>query len=170
MVGAVVLNLGEGPKRFSGLRELLHHVTPGVLTYTLRGMERDGMLTRTVFAEVPARVEYELPRWATPCGLSWSRSPPGPRSTWTRSCPCAGPTTPAPRTSSRAEQDPGQAPPVAGPAGYSDPVAVWVEQRLTDCQMAADHDQQTVAGSNSLALGFRHHCPPLPFVADLPEG
>ncbi|WP_326581974.1 helix-turn-helix transcriptional regulator [Streptomyces sp. NBC_00487] len=56
----IVLNLGDGPKRFSELRELLHHVTPKVLTHTLRGMERDGLVTRTVFAEVPPRVEYEL--------------------------------------------------------------------------------------------------------------
>ncbi|GGK87902.1 winged helix-turn-helix transcriptional regulator [Streptomyces flaveus] len=56
----IVLNLSDGPKRFSELRETLHHVTPKVLTHTLRGMERDGLLTRTVFAEVPPRVEYEL--------------------------------------------------------------------------------------------------------------
>ncbi|WP_329253148.1 helix-turn-helix domain-containing protein [Streptomyces canus] len=62
----IVLNLADGPKRFSELRELLHHVTPKVLTHTLRGMERDGLLTRTVFAEVPPRVEYEL----TPLGHS----------------------------------------------------------------------------------------------------
>ncbi|MEV0227336.1 helix-turn-helix domain-containing protein [Streptomyces sp. NPDC050704] len=62
----IVLNLGDGPKRFSELRDLLHHVTPKVLTHTLRGMERDGLLTRTVFAEVPPRVEYEL----TPLGHS----------------------------------------------------------------------------------------------------
>ncbi|MER5216242.1 helix-turn-helix domain-containing protein [Streptomyces sp. NPDC002838] len=48
----IVLTLGEGPKRFSELRETLHHVTPKVLTHTLRGRERDGLLTRTVFAEV----------------------------------------------------------------------------------------------------------------------
>ena len=73
----IVLNLGDGPKRFSALRELLHHVTPKVLTYTLRGMERDGLLTRTVFAEVPPRVEYEL----TPLGHSL-RPVVEPISTW----------------------------------------------------------------------------------------
>ncbi|MEV0218906.1 helix-turn-helix domain-containing protein [Streptomyces sp. NPDC050704] len=56
----IVLQLSDGPKRFTELRELLHHVTPKVLTHTLRGMERDGLRTRTVFAEVPPRVEYEL--------------------------------------------------------------------------------------------------------------
>ncbi|MFI1035433.1 winged helix-turn-helix transcriptional regulator [Streptomyces sp. NPDC020951] len=62
----VVLSLGDGPRRFSELRATLHHVTPKVLTHTLRGMERDGLLTRQVFAEVPPRVEYEL----TPLGHS----------------------------------------------------------------------------------------------------
>jgi DNA-binding HxlR family transcriptional regulator len=62
----IVLQLIDGPRRFSDLRETLHHVTPKVLTHTLRGMERDGLLTRTVFAEVPPRVEYEL----TPLGHS----------------------------------------------------------------------------------------------------
>jgi DNA-binding HxlR family transcriptional regulator len=75
----IVLNLGDGPKRFSELRDVLHHVTPKVLTYTLRGMERDGLLTRTVFAEVPPRVEYEL----TPLGHSL-RPVVKPISTWAR--------------------------------------------------------------------------------------
>ncbi|MEU0120019.1 helix-turn-helix domain-containing protein [Streptomyces bobili] len=75
----IVLNLSDGPKRFSELRELLHHVTPKVLTYTLRGMERDGLLTRTVFAEVPPRVEYEL----TPLGHSL-RPVVEPITTWAK--------------------------------------------------------------------------------------
>jgi len=41
-------------------------VTPRVLTATLRGLEHDGLVTRTIFAEVPPRVEYEL----TPLGSS----------------------------------------------------------------------------------------------------
>jgi DNA-binding HxlR family transcriptional regulator len=56
----IVICLRDGPLRFSTLREMIHHVTPKVLTYTLRGMERDGLITRTVYAEVPSRVEYEL--------------------------------------------------------------------------------------------------------------
>jgi len=56
----VVLALSEGPLRFSVLRRQMEGVTPKVLTQTLRALERDGILTRTVHAEVPPRVEYEL--------------------------------------------------------------------------------------------------------------
>ncbi len=56
----VVLCLEQGPRRFSELRVPLRAATPKVLTQTLRALERDGMLTRTVHAEVPPRVEYEL--------------------------------------------------------------------------------------------------------------
>ncbi|MEU9020709.1 helix-turn-helix domain-containing protein [Actinomadura sp. NPDC048394] len=62
----VVLSLADGPRRFTELRRLIGGVTPKVLTQTLRAMERDGLLTRHVFAEVPPRVEYAL----TPLGLS----------------------------------------------------------------------------------------------------
>jgi DNA-binding HxlR family transcriptional regulator len=56
----VVLCLEDGPRRFSEIRGPLRGVTPKVLTQTLRALEGDGMITRTVFAEVPPRVEYEL--------------------------------------------------------------------------------------------------------------
>lgn len=56
----VILCLEQGPRRFSELRVPLRAATPKVLTQTLRALERDGMITRTVYAEVPARVEYEL--------------------------------------------------------------------------------------------------------------
>ena len=62
----VVLSLTGGPRRFTELRRLIGGVTPKVLTQTLRTMERDGLVTRQVFAEVPPRVEYAL----TPLGLS----------------------------------------------------------------------------------------------------
>jgi DNA-binding HxlR family transcriptional regulator len=62
----VVLILQDGPLRFTQLRTKIGGVTPKVLTQTLRAMERDGLLTRTVFPEVPPRVEYEL----TPLGRS----------------------------------------------------------------------------------------------------
>lgn len=48
------------PRRFSELRVPLHWITPKVLTETLRTMERDGFLTRTVHDENPPRVEYAL--------------------------------------------------------------------------------------------------------------
>jgi len=62
----IVLVLTDGPCRFTGLRDRINGLTPKVLTQTLRGMERDGLITRTVYAEVPPRVEYEL----TPLGGS----------------------------------------------------------------------------------------------------
>lgn len=56
----VVLLLSDGPMRFSRVRGDLGRVAPKVLAQTLRRMERDGLATREVFAEVPPRVEYAL--------------------------------------------------------------------------------------------------------------
>lgn len=56
----VVQVLADGPVRFSELRKMVHVVTPKVLTQTLRTLERDGLITRTVHAQVPPRVDYEL--------------------------------------------------------------------------------------------------------------
>jgi DNA-binding HxlR family transcriptional regulator len=56
----VFLALEAGPRRFSQLRQDIGGVTPKVLTQTLRSLERDGLLTRTIYPEVPPRVEYEL--------------------------------------------------------------------------------------------------------------
>lgn len=64
--GLVVLALGGGTLRFGELRERIGGVAPKVLTQTLRSLERDGLVTRTVYAEVPPRVEYAL----TPLGRS----------------------------------------------------------------------------------------------------
>jgi len=64
--GLVVLALGEQTLRFGELRERIGGVAPKVLTQTLRSLERDGLLTRQVYAEVPPRVEYTL----TPLGRS----------------------------------------------------------------------------------------------------
>jgi len=58
----VVSTLGDGPKRFNELRRALGSISQRMLTLTLRGLERDGLLTRTVFPTVPPRVEYELTR------------------------------------------------------------------------------------------------------------
>lgn len=62
----VVDRLGQGPRRFSELRRGIDGITGRMLTVTLRGLERDGILTRTVHAAVPPRVDYEL----TPLGES----------------------------------------------------------------------------------------------------
>jgi DNA-binding HxlR family transcriptional regulator len=56
----VVSTLGAGPKRFNELRKALGSISQRMLTLTLRGLERDGLVTRTVYPTVPPRVEYEL--------------------------------------------------------------------------------------------------------------
>lgn len=52
--------LQDGPRRFSELRVPLPSITPKVLTETLRALERDGIVARTAYPEIPPRVEYEL--------------------------------------------------------------------------------------------------------------
>jgi DNA-binding HxlR family transcriptional regulator len=56
----VVSTLGAGPKRFNELRKALGSISQRMLTLTLRGLERDGLVTRTVYPTVPPRVDYEL--------------------------------------------------------------------------------------------------------------
>src|SRR4030095_16137728 len=56
----VVWTLGNGPKRFNELRKGLGSISQRMLTLTLRALERDGLVTRTVFATIPPRVDYEL--------------------------------------------------------------------------------------------------------------
>jgi DNA-binding HxlR family transcriptional regulator len=60
----IVDRLGEGPRRFSELHRGIDGITARMLTVTLRGLERDGIVTRTLHAAVPPRVDYEL----TPLG------------------------------------------------------------------------------------------------------
>ena len=65
----VLVSLSRRPgyrARFSELQRLIVGISQRILTTTLRQLERDGLLSRHVFAEVPPRVEYEL----TPLGLS----------------------------------------------------------------------------------------------------
>ena len=62
----VIDRLGGGSRRFSELLRGIDGITPRMLTVTLRGLERDGLLTRTVTAAVPARVDYAL----TPLGAT----------------------------------------------------------------------------------------------------
>ena len=56
----VVSALSTGTLRFTQLHARVGSVAPKVLTQTLRALERDGILTRTVYAQVPPRVEYQL--------------------------------------------------------------------------------------------------------------
>lgn len=56
----VVSELGNGPKRFNEIRRALGSISQRMLTLTLRGLERDGLVTRTMFPTIPPKVEYEL--------------------------------------------------------------------------------------------------------------
>lgn len=56
----IIGTLSEGSQRFSQIRRSVAGISQKMLTQTLRGLERDGLVTRTVYAEVPPRVEYEL--------------------------------------------------------------------------------------------------------------
>ena len=60
----VVSRLGSGSMRFNELRRSIGGISQRMLTLTLRGLERDGLVTRTVFPTVPPRVDYAL----TPLG------------------------------------------------------------------------------------------------------
>lgn len=56
----VLRDLSNGTKRFGQLHKSIPGVSQKMLTQTLRDMERDGLLTRQVYPEVPPRVEYTL--------------------------------------------------------------------------------------------------------------
>jgi len=52
--------LAGGPCRFNALKRMVDGISQRMLTLTLRGLERDGLVTRTVFPTVPPRVDYAL--------------------------------------------------------------------------------------------------------------
>lgn len=56
----IIATLEHGPLRFSELKRLIEGISQRMLTLTLRGLERDGLVTRTVYPSVPPRVDYEL--------------------------------------------------------------------------------------------------------------
>ena len=56
----IVGYLRDGPLRFSALRRSIEGISQRMLTLTLRGLERDGLVTRTIFPTIPPRVDYEL--------------------------------------------------------------------------------------------------------------
>lgn len=73
----ILRDLFDGPRRFNDLKASIGTISAKVLTTNLRAMEADGLLTRTVYAEVPPRVEYEL------TGLGHSLQPViGAMKTW----------------------------------------------------------------------------------------
>jgi len=59
-VALVLKSLADGPRRYSEVSRQLAGVSQKMLTQTLRSLERDGLVTRTVTASVPVRVDYEL--------------------------------------------------------------------------------------------------------------
>lgn len=76
----IVVLLGNGPKRFNEIKRMVGGISQRMLTFTLRGLERDGLVTRSVFPTTPPRVEYELTKlgstlWQAvePLG-SWARA------------------------------------------------------------------------------------------------
>jgi DNA-binding HxlR family transcriptional regulator len=56
----IIVLLGDGAKRFNEIKRMVGGISQRMLTLTLRGLERDGILTRTVFPTIPPRVDYEL--------------------------------------------------------------------------------------------------------------
>lgn len=56
----IIIMLADGPRRFSDLKRAIGGISQRMLTLCLRGLERDGLVRRTVFPVVPPRVEYEL--------------------------------------------------------------------------------------------------------------
>ena len=62
----IVMMLADGPRRFNELKRMIGGISQRMLTLTLRGLERDGFVSRTMYPTIPPRVDYEL----TPLGQS----------------------------------------------------------------------------------------------------
>ena len=62
----VIFHLGDEPERFTSLKRSIDGVSQRMLTVTLRGLERDGIVSRTMYPVIPPRVEYAL----TPLGTT----------------------------------------------------------------------------------------------------
>lgn len=73
----IVITLSAGPVRFRDIRSRVEGISGKVLSSTLRDLERDGIVSRTAYDEMPPRVEYEL----TPLGQTL-REPLGALGTW----------------------------------------------------------------------------------------
>jgi DNA-binding HxlR family transcriptional regulator len=76
----IIVLLGDGTKRFNEIKRMVGGISQRMLTLTLRGLERDGLITRTIFPTIPPRVDYELTDlgrslWTAvePLGI-WARS------------------------------------------------------------------------------------------------
>src|SRR5438270_13466136 len=73
----LIQHLSAGPRRFSDLKRMVEGISQRMLTLTLRHLERDGLVSRTVYPTVPPRVDYEL----TPLGRTL-REPVGALASW----------------------------------------------------------------------------------------
>jgi DNA-binding HxlR family transcriptional regulator len=58
----VIVNLAERMMRFTDLKRAVEGISQRMLTLTLRGLERDGIVSRTVYPSIPPRVDYDLTR------------------------------------------------------------------------------------------------------------
>ena len=56
----IIVLLGDGTKRFNEIKRMVGGISQRMLTLTLRGLERDGLITREQFPTIPPRVDYEL--------------------------------------------------------------------------------------------------------------
>ena len=56
----IIAMLANGTRRFNELRRGIDGISQRMLTLTLRGLERDGLITRTMYPTIPPRVDYEL--------------------------------------------------------------------------------------------------------------
>ena len=56
----IIMMLSDGPRRFNEIKRAVGGISQRMLTLTLRGLERDGLVTRTIFPTIPPRVDYEL--------------------------------------------------------------------------------------------------------------
>ncbi len=75
----IVVLLGDGPKRFNEIKRMVGGISQRMLTFTLRGLERDGLVNRTVLPTAPPRVDYELTKLG---GTLWQAVEP--LSSWAR--------------------------------------------------------------------------------------
>ena len=90
---SVVASLASGAKRFSSLRRSIAGISQRMLTLTLRALERDGVLTRTLHPTIPPRVDYALTDLGRRWSNQWWRWPTGRASTARTSGKPAGATT-----------------------------------------------------------------------------
>jgi DNA-binding HxlR family transcriptional regulator len=65
----IIMTLSGGPRRFTEVKQVINGISQRMLTLCLRGLERDGLIKRTVVAVMPPHVQYEL----TPLGLSLTK-------------------------------------------------------------------------------------------------